>query len=54
MQIKFFTIPVVVDECDVEELNHFLRSHKIVGQAFLVGRPRNTFSKAMEKVYEAL
>ena len=30
MQIKIFTIPVVADEKDVEELNHFLRSHKII------------------------
>lgn len=30
MQIKIFTIPVVADERDVEELNHFLRSHKII------------------------
>lgn len=30
MQIKIFTIPVVADERDMEELNHFLRSHKII------------------------
>lgn len=30
MQIKIFTIPVIADEKDVEELNHFLRSQKII------------------------
>lgn len=30
MQIKIFTIPVFADDCDVEELNLFLRSHKII------------------------
>lgn len=30
MQIKIFTIPVVADDRDVEELNLFLRSHKII------------------------
>lgn len=30
MQIKIFTIPVVADERDVEELNLFLRSHKVI------------------------
>lgn len=30
MQIKIFTIPVVADERDVEDLNHFLRSHKVI------------------------
>lgn len=30
MQIKIFTIPVVADDRDVEELNLFFRSHKII------------------------
>ena len=30
MQIKIFTVPVVTDERDLEELNHFLRSHKVI------------------------
>ena len=54
MQIRFFTIPVVADERDLEELNHFLRSHKIIGHVFLVGRPRNTLSVAMKKVLRGL
>ena len=31
MQIKIFTIPVLGDEQLSEEMNHFLRSHKIAG-----------------------
>ena len=30
MQIKIFTIPIIADEQDVEDLNHFLRSHKVI------------------------
>ena len=30
MQIKIFTIPVIADDNDVDELNRFLRSHKII------------------------
>ena len=30
MQIKIFTLPVISDDKDTEELNHFLRAHKII------------------------
>lgn len=30
MQIRLFTFPIAAEEKDVEELNHFLRSHKII------------------------
>ena len=30
MQIKIFTIPVVADDKDMEKLNHFLRSNKVI------------------------
>lgn len=41
MQIKIFTIPVVSNDYELEELNLFLRS-----LGFSVGRPSNTFSIA--------
>ncbi|MGN0037335.1 MAG: HRDC domain-containing protein [Bacteroidaceae bacterium] len=30
MQIKIFSIPILADEAQVEELNHFLRANKII------------------------
>ena len=30
MQIKIFTIPIHGEECLSDELNHFLRAHKII------------------------
>ena len=49
MQIKIFTIPVVSNDYELEELNLFLRS-----LGFSVGRPPNTFSIAKEKVLRGL
>ena len=47
MQIKIFTIPIAGDDAILEEMNLFLRAHKIVDVRKIL--PNNISSIALQK-----